>query len=90
VDAGEVDVLDVRQPAEWAAGHIEGATFITGAELPERLGEVPADKPLAVVCGSGFRSTVMASLLRASGWRNVSNMSGGMSAWRRAGGPTVK
>ena len=90
VEAGDVDILDVRQPAEWAAGHIEGATFITGAELPERLGEVPADKPLAVVCGSGFRSTVMASLLRANGRRNVSNMSGGMSAWRRAGGPTVK
>ena len=90
VAQGEVDVLDVRQPAEWAAGHIEGATFITGAELPERLDDVPADRPLAVVCGSGFRSTVMASLLRASGRHDVSNMSGGMSAWRRAGFPTVK
>jgi hydroxyacylglutathione hydrolase len=90
VEAGDVHVIDVRQPAEWAAGHIEGATFITGAEMPERLADVPADRPLAVVCGSGFRSTVIASLLRASGRRDVSNMSGGMSAWRRAGFPTVK
>jgi hydroxyacylglutathione hydrolase len=90
VEEGDVAVLDVRQPGEWAAGHIEGATFITGAELPERLDEVPADRPVAVVCGSGFRSTVMASMLRASGRRDVSNMSGGMSAWRRSGFPTVK
>jgi hydroxyacylglutathione hydrolase len=86
----EVDVLDVRQPAEWAAGHIDGATFITGAELPARLDEVPADRPVAVVCGSGYRSTVMASLLKATGRRDVSNMGGGMSAWRRSGLPTVK
>lgn len=44
-----VDVLDVRQPAEWAEGHVEGAVFITGSELPGRLDEVPADRPLAVM-----------------------------------------
>ena len=90
VAGGEVNVLDVRQPAEWAAGHIEGATYITGAEVPERLGDVPADGPVVVVCGTGFRSTVMASMLRANGRRDILNMSGGMSAWRSAGFPTVK
>ena len=41
LDAGDVDLLDVRQPAEWADGHVEGATFITGGELPRRLDDVP-------------------------------------------------
>lgn len=89
IEGGEVDVLDVRQPAEWASGHIEGATFITGAELPVRTGDVPQAKPLAVVCGSGYRSSVAASLLARAGRAPVMNVIGGMSAWSNAGYPTV-
>jgi hydroxyacylglutathione hydrolase len=90
VAAGDIDVLDVRQPAEWEGGHIDGATFITGARLPQRLAEVEGDRPLAVICGSGHRSSVGASLLQASGRRNVFNVAGGMGAWNSAGYPTVK
>ncbi|MCA1657411.1 MAG: hypothetical protein LC713_06855 [Actinobacteria bacterium] len=54
LDAGEVTVLDVRQPAEWAAGHIPGAAFVTGADLPSRLNEVPDAAVVATVCGSGY------------------------------------
>jgi hydroxyacylglutathione hydrolase len=86
--ARTIDVLDVRQPAEWAAGHIEGAAFITGAELPERIDDVSDDRPIAVVCGSGYRSAVAASLLAARG-RRVVNVPGGMGAWRAAGYPTT-
>jgi hydroxyacylglutathione hydrolase len=86
--SGEVEILDVRQPSEWAEGHIEGATFVTGAELPERVHEIPDAKPVAVVCGSGYRSSVAASLLAAAG-RRVLSVPGGMSAWRAAGYPTV-
>ncbi len=91
VDAGEVDVLDVRQPAEWSSGHIEGATFITGAELPGRLDDVPrSDKPLAVVCGSGFRSSVSSSLIaRHAPDRPIVNVLGGMGGWNAAGYPTT-
>lgn len=85
VDDGDVMIVDVRQPAEWAEGHIERATFITGAELPARLEELPADRRIAVVCGSGFRSSVMASVLQQSGGRRVANVVGGMAAWRNAG-----
>ncbi|MFN2490485.1 MAG: rhodanese-like domain-containing protein [Actinomycetota bacterium] len=85
----EVDVLDVRQPTEWAAGHIEGATFITGAELPSRLDDLPEGKPLVLVCGSGYRSTVMASLLRSRGRLDATNLVGGMSAWRSLGAPVA-
>ena len=89
VDAGELRVLDVRQPGEWADGHIEGATFVSGAELPDRLGDVP-DGPVAVVCGSGYRSSVMASLLQASGRDDVVSVLGGMSAWRAAQLPVAE
>jgi hydroxyacylglutathione hydrolase len=87
LEAGEVDLLDVRQPAEWDAGHVEGATMITGAELPERLDDVPDGKPLAVTCGSGYRSSVAASLVARHRKIPLLNVLGGMSAWQRAGYP---
>ena len=88
--AGEVDLLDVRQPAEWAGGHIDGATFITGGELPSRLDAVPhTGRPLAVACGSGYRSSVAASLLDARTDLDVVNVLGGMTAWTAAGYPTT-
>lgn len=84
VESGKVSVLDVRQPAEWSDGRIPGAAFITGAELPGRLDEVPDDRPVAVVCGSGYRSSVAASLIQARGGRPV-QVWGGMAAWFASG-----
>ncbi|MDQ3619079.1 MAG: rhodanese-like domain-containing protein [Actinomycetota bacterium] len=89
MDEGVLEVLDVRQPSEWAEGHIEGATYITGAELPERLDEVPTSKRVAVLCGSGFRSSVATSYLLAHDHPNAVNVSGGMGAWRASGLPTT-
>lgn len=80
-------VLDVRQPAEWKAGHIEGALHITGAELPSRIDDIPKDRPIASICGSGYRSSVSASLLMKHGHQNVTNVIGGMSAWKASGLP---
>jgi hydroxyacylglutathione hydrolase len=80
-------ILDVRQPDEWKAGHIEGALHITGAELPHRYMEIPDGRPVATICGSGFRSSVSASLLLRHGRVQVSNVLGGMTAWKRAGLP---
>lgn len=87
LDRGELNLLDVRQPAEWAAGHAPGAAYITGAELPDRLDEVPAGKPLAVTCRSGYRSSVAASLLARHGRTSVLNVTGGMTAWTNVGLP---
>jgi hydroxyacylglutathione hydrolase len=81
-------VLDVRQPAEWAAGHVPGAHHISGGELPARLDDVPRDRPVATICGSGFRSSVAASLLKRDGRERVFNTLGGMSAWKAASLPT--
>jgi hydroxyacylglutathione hydrolase len=77
-------VLDVRQPQEWTSGHIPQARHITGAELPGRVAEVPTDRPVAVICGSGYRSSAAASLLQHHGHPHVFNVLGGMTAWKNA------
>jgi hydroxyacylglutathione hydrolase len=83
--ADDVIVLDVRQPAEWDEGHIDGAIFITGAELPTRMDEVPTGRPVAVVCSSGLRSSICASVLVKEGRSAIFNVPGGMSSWQQAG-----
>lgn len=81
-------VLDVRTDAEWEAGHIEGAVHVMGGFLQDRISEVPdSDRPIAVVCGRGHRSTVAASVLERAGFRHVINVTGGMDAWRQANLP---
>ncbi|HKY33996.1 MAG TPA: MBL fold metallo-hydrolase [Candidatus Polarisedimenticolia bacterium] len=80
-------VLDVRQPGEWRAGHIAGALHIPGGELPGRLAELPRQATLAVICGSGFRSSVAASLIARLDRGPVVNVLGGMSAWKEASFP---
>jgi len=83
-------VLDVRQPQEWTQGHITEARHLTGAQLPERLDEVPQERPIATICGSGYRSSVAASFLFHHGYRRVFNVIGGMTAWKAAGLPLVQ
>lgn len=77
-------VLDVRSPAEWDSGHIADAIHILGGELPDRVADVPRDKPLAVVCGSGYRSSLAISVLQRAGFEHVLNVAGGMTAWEQA------
>ncbi len=74
-------LLDVRTPGEWNAGVVEGAVRIPLAKLPERLAEVPAG-PMAVMCGSGYRSSIGTSLLERAGRTDVVNVRGGWSAYR--------
>jgi rhodanese-related sulfurtransferase len=82
-------VLDVRQPAEWSAGHIPQAHHMTGAELVKRVDELPKDRPIASICGSGYRSSVAASVLKARGHREVYNVLGGMTGWEAEGFQTA-
>lgn len=79
--SGDVDVLDVREAAEWQLGHIEGAKWIPLGELPTRWREIDADRKLVVVCLSGARSNYAASLLRQAGIE-AANLEGGMLAWQ--------
>lgn len=89
--AGEsgLHVLDVRADDEWDAGHVAGAHHIMAGELPKRLDEVPRDGTLAVICGTGYRSTVASSILARAGRTNLLNVTGGMTAWRTASLPVV-
>lgn len=78
-------VLDVRTPEEWAEGALPGARFVFLGDLPARLGEIPQDRPVVVACSTGARASVAASLLRAAGHPDVSNLMGGMTAARALG-----
>lgn len=82
-----VHILDVRADDEWQSGHIAGAQHIMAGEVADRLDEIPRDGTLAVICGSGYRSTVASSVLARAGFTNIVNVIGGMSAWRAAGLP---
>ena len=81
-------ILDVRQPDEWAAVHIPGATLIPLGDLPSRLAEVPKDRQVVVVCRSGNRSATGRDVLLGAGYPSVTSMAGGMNDWAAAGYPT--
>ena len=85
-----VSVVDVRSLEEWNAGHVEGTTHIPLGRLEERLAEVDPGRPVALLCGSGGRSSVAASLLKARGIARVENIRGGYTAWTAAGLPVVE
>jgi rhodanese-related sulfurtransferase len=82
-------VLDVRQPEEWAAGHIPDATLIPLGELADRVAEVPTDRQIVVVCRSGNRSQQGRDILLNAGYGSVTSMIGGMNDWTSAGLPVV-
>lgn len=82
-----VTVLDVREPVEWAHGHIDGAVHIPLMDLPGRLDEVPEGQVL-VVCKIGGRSAQAVGYLVAQGLDAV-NLHGGMVEWAEAGRPMV-
>ena len=84
-DAGAAPtVVDVRSAAEYAGGHIEGSLNIPLPHLDERIGEIPAGRPVAVHCEGGYRSAIAASLLQKLGRRDVHDIVGGYKAWRAA------
>jgi hydroxyacylglutathione hydrolase len=84
------NVIDVRAASEWVEGHLPGATHIPLPELADRIGELPTDRPLVLQCAGGGRSMIAASLLQAHGIAGVANLTGGYSAWLKAGLPTEK
>jgi hydroxyacylglutathione hydrolase len=79
-----LSVLDVRRPMEWQAGHIESARHLPLNDLPRRAEELEKDRALALICASGYRSSVATSLLEQQGFRHISNVIGGMTAWGAA------
>jgi len=85
----ELVVLDTRGQNEWDSGHIEGALHIYVGHLKDRLGEVPKDKPIAVICNVGHRAGLGASILLRDGYPKVYNVLGSVRAWVAAGFPVT-
>ena len=81
---GDVQIVDVRNPGESAAGVIPGAVNIPVSQLPDRLTELNPARPTVVYCAGGYRSSVAASLLRRRGFTDVSDILGGYNAWQQA------
>lgn len=85
-DVRKLQVIDVRAPGEYAAGHLPGAKNIPLPELDNRLpSELDRALPTAVVCAGGYRSAAAASLLQRRGFKELYNIIGGTSAWVSAG-----
>ncbi|GAB3269525.1 rhodanese-like domain-containing protein [Kineosporia babensis] len=82
----EAAILDVREPDEWEAGHVDGAVHIPLMELPARTGELPEgpDGQVYVICRSGGRSARAVAWLGQNGFDAV-NVDGGMGAWQAVG-----
>ncbi len=76
-----LQVVDIRNPGEFAIGSIPGAEPIPVGQLPQRLDELDPKAPTVVYCAGGYRSSVAASLLRQRGFSDVSDILGGYGAW---------
>lgn len=82
-------LLDVREPYEVATAAIDGSMTIPMRELPARLGDLPPDKPIAVICHHGGRSELVTQFLAARGFNNVHNVDGGIDEYALVVDPSV-
>ena len=91
MDAGEsFCLLDVREPWEVALAAIPGSLAIPMHEIPSRLKELDAASEIIVMCKAGGRSQRAAEFLAAQGYGKVSNLQGGIDAWKKAGEPLTR
>lgn len=77
----DFDLIDVREPHEWEAGHIAGAMLVPLGTLDSALTTLVASREIVVMCRSGGRSASAAQRLRAAGFSRVANLAGGMLRW---------
>jgi glyoxylase-like metal-dependent hydrolase (beta-lactamase superfamily II)/rhodanese-related sulfurtransferase len=83
-----VQFVDVRGSGEYLGAHAHGAANIPLDGLRAAASQLDRDRPLAVICAGGYRSTIAASILENLGFRDLFNVTGGTTAWRAAGLPT--
>lgn len=82
-------LIDVRTPEEFATGHLAGAVNISLQTLPDRLNEIPHDKPVVLYCRSGNRSNEAFGILNKAGYTNIYDL-GGIISWTASGLPVVQ
>jgi glyoxylase-like metal-dependent hydrolase (beta-lactamase superfamily II)/rhodanese-related sulfurtransferase len=86
LDAGEdLLVIDVRRPGEYEGGHVPNAINIPLSELPTSMQKIAEDRPLAIICASGYRSSIAKSVLERGNFKFSMNVLGGTAAWKNAG-----
>jgi glyoxylase-like metal-dependent hydrolase (beta-lactamase superfamily II)/3-mercaptopyruvate sulfurtransferase SseA len=85
VEAAGLQVVDVRRPGEYAAGHVPGAASRPLDRLETEVRTLDPARPTAVICAGGYRSSAATSILRRHGFRDLVNVVGGTSAWVAAG-----
>ncbi len=80
-ESGQVQLVDIRNIGELEAGTIPGARHLPLAELRDRMAQLDPERPVVLYCAGGWRSSVGASVLRAAGFTDVSDVLGGYNAW---------
>jgi rhodanese-related sulfurtransferase len=92
IEAKQVKILDVRTPAEYAAGHIKGATLIdfNDPRFRQKVEALDRKQPYLLHCRSGARSTQSLALFKELGFEAVTHLEGGILAWTKAGKPVEK
>lgn len=81
-DVRDLQIVDVRGPAEFAGGALPAAMNLPLPRLRELMTQLDRSKPVLVNCAAGYRSIAAASLLRANGYSDVSDLLGGWNGWQ--------
>jgi hydroxyacylglutathione hydrolase len=89
IQSGTVTLVDVRSDVEWQEGHIEQASHHFLGRLPKTMHQLPRDEKIVVQCRSGARSAIGVSVLQAAGFKHVTNLTGGYTAWKECRLPSV-
>jgi hydroxyacylglutathione hydrolase len=84
-EGADIQVVDVRRPGEYSGGHVAGAINITLARLEKELSSLNPDRPTAVICASGYRSSAATSILERHRFTEIYNVVGGTNGWVNAG-----
>lgn len=79
--SAQAEIIDVREPDEFAICHVTGSTHVPMREIPDKFATLPRDKQLLILCHHGGRSMRVTQFLRANGMNNVTNIAGGIDAW---------
>lgn len=79
-----LQIIDVRSPGEWKKGHVPSAQHIFVPEIAKRMAELDPRKPTAVYCGSGYRASIVTSILKPQGFTDLWNVPGSWEAWKKA------
>ncbi len=89
LERGEVQLVDVREPREWAYCRIEGATHAPLSRFLAHVQEIDPERPVVLYCHTGVRSVYAAAFLQQQGFGEVYSLAGGIDAWSREVDPAV-